>query len=74
MTHLDFSIHPAAIEEAVEAARWYRERSPTAAARFVEELNLVIEAIVEAPQRWPRGITPTRKVKLPFFSFPRNLR
>lgn len=49
MTHLDFSIHPAAIEEAVEAARWYRERSPTAAARFVEELNLVIEAIVEAP-------------------------
>jgi plasmid stabilization system protein ParE len=69
VTLLDFSIHPAAVEEAFEAARWYRERSPIAAARFVEELNLVIDAIVEAPRRWPRAIAGTRKVKLPFFPF-----
>jgi plasmid stabilization system protein ParE len=46
-----FSFHPDAIEEAWLAARWYRERSPIAARRFVSELNEVIDKIVEAPQR-----------------------
>jgi plasmid stabilization system protein ParE len=51
-----FSFHPAAIEEAHSAARWYHERSPLAATRFVAELNQVIDRILEAPHRWPRSI------------------
>jgi len=69
MTARQFLLHPAALEEAESAARWYRERSPLAATRFVEELNQVIDKIVEAPQRWPRGARGTRKVKLPCFPF-----
>ena len=69
MTAALCSFHPAAIEEAEAAARWYRQRSPRAAARFVDELNQVIERIREAPSRWPRGTRGTRKAKLPCFPF-----
>jgi len=69
MTATQFFFHPAAIEEAESAARWYRERSPLAAARFVDELNRVIDKIVDAPRRWPRGARSTRKVKLPCLPF-----
>jgi plasmid stabilization system protein ParE len=47
----DFSLHPAAVEEAEAAARWYRERSPLAAKRFVDELYQVIDRILDAPHR-----------------------
>ena len=53
MTAQDFSLHPAAIEEAEAAARWYFERSPRAAKRFVDELNQVIDRILVAPRRCP---------------------
>jgi putative addiction module component (TIGR02574 family) len=49
MTARDFMLHPVAVEEAEAAARWSRERSPRAACRSVDELNLVIDKIVEAP-------------------------
>jgi plasmid stabilization system protein ParE len=62
-------LHPAAVEEAVAAARWYRERSPRAAARFIDEINHVIEKLIEAPHRWPQGPHGTRKIKLPCFPF-----
>jgi hypothetical protein len=48
-----FIIHPAAVEEAERATRWYRERSARTAAQFVEEVNLAINRIFAAPQRWP---------------------
>lgn len=69
MTASSFSFHPAAIEEGILAARWYRDRSPLAAKRFVAELNQVIDSIFEAPHRWPRSARGTRKLKLPCFPF-----
>ena len=69
MTPAQFSLHPAAIEEAESAARWYRERSQLAAGRFIDELNQVFDKIMDAPQRWPLGARGTRKVKLPCFPF-----
>jgi plasmid stabilization system protein ParE len=69
MSAAAFSFHPAAIEEAVLAARWYHERSPLAAARFVAELNEAIDRILEAPHRWPRSARGTHKLKLPCFPF-----
>jgi len=68
MSAASFSFHPAAIEEAIFAARWYRERSPLAATRFVAELNQTIDGILEAPHRWPRSAHDTRKLKLPLLS------
>jgi len=61
--------HPAAIEEAEAAARWYRERSPRAAARFVDEIFQVLDKILDSPHRWVAGPHGTRKVKLPCFPF-----
>jgi hypothetical protein len=46
MSPASFSFHPDAIEEALSAARWYRERSPITARRFVAELNQVIDNIL----------------------------
>ena len=48
MSAASFSFHPAAIEEAVLAARWYHGRSALAATRFVAELNEAIDRILEA--------------------------
>src|SRR5882672_4367728 len=64
MSGPEFWFHPAAINKAVLAARWYRERSPVTAERFVAEVNRVLDRILEAPTRWPRGFGGTRKIKM----------
>jgi plasmid stabilization system protein ParE len=64
-----FLIHPAATAEAEKAARWYRERSARSAAQFVEEVNLAIDRILAAPQRWPAGPSGTRKILLHRFPY-----
>jgi plasmid stabilization system protein ParE len=69
MTAWQLYLHPAAVEEAEVAARWYRERSLRASARFVDEVNQTIDKIFGAPHRWPRGSNGTRKAKLPCFPF-----
>jgi plasmid stabilization system protein ParE len=43
-----------ALEEAEAAARWYAERSPTAAAAFSEEIDAAESAIARLPDAWPR--------------------
>jgi plasmid stabilization system protein ParE len=45
--------HPEALREAEAAMVWYRERSLRAAESFVGELERAIEAVAEAPRRWP---------------------
>jgi plasmid stabilization system protein ParE len=42
-----------ALEEAEEAARWYAERSETAAVGFAEELDAAIAQIERMPTAWP---------------------
>ena len=69
MTARQLIFHPAAIAEAEAAARWYRERSRTAATRFVDELKVTVGKILKAPQRWPKSSKDMRKVKLPCFPF-----
>jgi toxin ParE1/3/4 len=69
MSPASYTFHPDAIEEALSAARWYRERSPITARRFVAELNQVIDNILEAPNRWPMSTRGTRKIKLPCFPY-----
>jgi plasmid stabilization system protein ParE len=41
-----------ALEEAEAAARWYADRSLTAAAGFSEEIDAAEEAIAEFPEAW----------------------
>jgi plasmid stabilization system protein ParE len=42
-----------AIEEAEAAARWYAERSQTAAAAFADEIDSAIAEITRLPLAWP---------------------
>ena len=53
-----------ALVEAEEAARWYAQRSPTAAAGFVFELEAAVLAITETPHTWPAYDHGTRRFLL----------
>jgi len=48
---------------------WYRQRSETAETAFLRELDHAIEAVVEAPFRWPRYTGGTRRYVFPTFPF-----
>jgi plasmid stabilization system protein ParE len=57
-----------AIEEAEAAARWYAERSPTAAAAFADEIDSAIAEIIRLPLAWPaynhNTAFPAREISL----------
>jgi plasmid stabilization system protein ParE len=46
------SFHPAAQQDAEDAAGWYAERSVRAAVRFLDELDRVIDLIANSPNRF----------------------
>jgi toxin ParE1/3/4 len=69
MAGKSLEIHPAALEEFETAVAWYLERSETAAAKFVAEVDRAIELVVESPGRWPRGEHATRRFVLRRFPF-----
>jgi plasmid stabilization system protein ParE len=58
-----------ALEEAAEAARWYAERSPVAAAAFADELQTAAESIQRNPHTWPRFAHQTRRFLLKHFPY-----
>lgn len=67
--------HPEALAEAQAAVAWYRERSARAAEAFVSELEKGIQAIEEAPHRWPRFEQGCRRfplVRFPYLIFYRE--
>ncbi len=47
-----YRFHPEALDEYQEATRYYVERDPALALRFVEAVEDAIRRIVETPQRW----------------------
>lgn len=48
-------------QEARDAALWYRARAPAIAVRFSDELDLILAALREAPQRWALWRPPVRR-------------
>jgi len=58
-----------AVIEAEGAARWYAERSRTAAERFSTELDEAEAAILERPEAWPASGDGTRRYLLRRFPF-----
>jgi plasmid stabilization system protein ParE len=46
------SFHPQAAMEMECSREWYAERNPLAAKAFLAEIDLAVERIGEAPQRW----------------------
>jgi plasmid stabilization system protein ParE len=58
-----------ALAEAEAAARWYAERSPTAAFAFSEEIDAAESAIMRLPEAWPPFDFGTRRYLLRRFPF-----
>lgn len=50
-----------AAEEIEEAAAWYGRRSEIARTAFLREIDHAVEAILEAPARWPSHTNATRR-------------
>jgi plasmid stabilization system protein ParE len=69
MPTLPVRLHPDAVDEAAEAAQWYRQRSAQATAAFMAALDHAIEQIGEAPERWPAHLHGTRRFVLRRFPF-----
>ena len=61
--------HPEAAQEAEAAVLWYAKRSLRAAERFVEELEIAVAAITEAPDRWSRFDGESRRIPLRRFPY-----
>jgi plasmid stabilization system protein ParE len=61
--------HQGASADVKSAVVWYLQRSPKAAADFVEELDRAVGTIREAPERWPIGKNNTRRFLLWRFPF-----
>jgi plasmid stabilization system protein ParE len=62
-------ILPAAVEAALEAARWYRERSPKAALAFHVQIRAALDRIQNKPQAWMRHHHGTRRLLLGRFPY-----
>ncbi len=69
MPPIKIDFHTEAAVEVETARQWYAERNPAAAASFLAELDLAVERIREAPQRWPRYAKGARRFILPRFPF-----
>jgi hypothetical protein len=50
-----------ALEEAEAAARWYTERSATAAVAFSDEMDAAESAIARLPDAWPLFVGNKRR-------------
>lgn len=67
--NVELGFHPEAEKEVLGSAAWYAERSPVAGQAFLLELDLVVERILEAPERWPLSVHRTRRIVFPRFPF-----
>jgi plasmid stabilization system protein ParE len=50
---MKYRIHPAAEQEAEQAAEWYGERAPALAIEFARQHQLAIDWIIQSPRRYP---------------------
>ena len=61
--------HPEAYAEYEEAARYYAERDPERAARFIAAVEEAIERICDSPGRWRRIDEDVRRCLAHVFPF-----
>ncbi len=67
--NIKIGFHPEAAREAEAAVLWYAKRSARVAERFIEELEIAIAAVAEAPDRWPSFDGEARRILLRRFPF-----
>ena len=66
---MEIRFHPEALAELVGAMVWYGDRSERAKSAFLDEFEVAVARMREAPMRWPTYRHGTRKVRLRRFPF-----
>lgn len=69
MSRLPLSISSRAERETLEAARWYEGESPGLGAAFLEIVEKTLDAVVEAPLRFPLLHRDVRRALLKRFPY-----
>ena len=69
MATLEVRFHPAAVEEAAAAHRWYADRSSRAALAFAEALDVAVQQLSSHPNRWAKYLHGTRHLILQKFPY-----
>ena len=49
---MNFEFHPEALDEYQEASRYYAERDPQLARRFIQSVEDAIGRVIDTPDRW----------------------
>jgi toxin ParE1/3/4 len=65
--HLEFFEDAAG--EIEEDRAWYRQRSESAEAGFLRELDHAIQQVADAPERWPRHLFGTHRYVFPTYPY-----
>lgn len=65
MASIDLRWHPEAIQEAYETRDWYARRSILAARGYLLALDQAVEAVLEAPMRYPKAEFGCREFVFP---------
>lgn len=55
--------------EVEEDRAWYRERSESAEAGFLRELDHAIQQVTDGPEQWPRFLAGTRRYVFPTYPY-----
>lgn len=61
--------HATAVNEMIEAANYYDLQQPGLGRRFDDAIEAGLQAILEAPERWPRHIRDFRRYRLKRFPY-----
>ncbi len=69
MASTPVEFHPGAIEEARAARVWYTQRSPSAASAFMQELDVAVARVTEAPGSGVRYLHGTQRYLFRRFPF-----
>jgi plasmid stabilization system protein ParE len=48
---------------------WYRQRSPSAEAGFLRELDHAVQQVTDAPTQWPHYLAGTRRYVFPTYPY-----
>jgi plasmid stabilization system protein ParE len=58
-----------AASEVEEGRAWYRERSESAEAGFLRELDHAIQQVTDAPSQWPHYLAGTQRYVFPSYPY-----
>lgn len=58
-----------ALQDVEESRSWYRQRSQSAEAAYLRQLDHAIAQITDSPHRWPEHVQGTRRYVFPRFPY-----